>query len=287
MIAVFHAPWSYALFAPVALRMGVPRVLWQHDSASGRPMIERWARRTPADLVVCNSAWTSSTAGALQPDVPTAVVHPPVTLIASANTSSKELRASLDTASSDVVLLSASRLERWKGHLHLVRALARLRQTGGWVLWIAGGAQRPHEVRYTTELRAEVARLGLASRVRFLGERRDVPALMKAADLFCQANEGPEPFGVVFAEALLSGVPVVTADLGGAPEIVGCGCGRLVPAHDIDALARALDTLIADAALRARLGSNGPAHARARVAPDVVLPQLARTLRGILATAVA
>ena len=65
-----------------------------------------------------------------------------------------------------------------------------------------------------------MASLGLEPRVRFLGERRDVPLLMRAVDLFCQPNEGPEPFGVVFAEALLSGVPVVTADTGGAPEIV-------------------------------------------------------------------
>ena len=104
--------------------------------------------------------------------------------------------------------------------------------------------------------------------MRFLGERRDVPLLMRAADLFCQPNEGPEPFGVVFAEALLSGVPVVTADTGGAPEIVSDECGRLVPAGDLDALARVLGELVDDAGLRARLGARGPAHAAARCAPD-------------------
>jgi glycosyltransferase involved in cell wall biosynthesis len=110
---------------------------------------------------------------------------------------------------------------------------------------------------------------------------------MKAADLFCQANEGPEPFGVVFAEALLSGIPVVTVDLGGAPEIVAENCGRLVPAHDQDALAAALRTLIGDAALRQRLGACGPSHAKSRVAPDVVLAQLMRALGRVGAMAAA
>jgi glycosyltransferase involved in cell wall biosynthesis len=123
--------------------------------------------------------------------------------------------------------------------------------------------------------------------VRFLGERRDVPALMRGSDLFCQANEGPEPFGVVFAEALLSGVPVVTVSLGGAPEIVSDTCGRLVPAGDCDALARAIRELVSDDGLRRKLGASGPAHAAARVAPDVVLPQLAQALEALPVSAAA
>ena len=122
--------------------------------------------------------------------------------------------------------------------------------------------------------------LGLEARVTFLGERRDVPLVMRAADLFCQPNDGPEPFGVVFAEALLSGLPVVTTDTGGAPEIVSDECGRLVRAGDVDALADVLGELIDDGALRLRLGSRGPAHAAARSAPEVVLPQIAGAIEG-------
>jgi glycosyltransferase involved in cell wall biosynthesis len=275
---ICHAPWSYAIFAPVARRAGIPVLLWQHDRADGRSLVERWAARTRADLVICNSRWTSLTTGALQPGVPVAVVYPPVTIPECSIGTRTNLRRDLGTDPADVVLLCASRLEPWKGHLNLVRALGRGRPASPWSLWIAGAPQRPHEHDYLAELQQEVARLGLEARVRFLGERRDVPMLMRAADLVCQPNEGPEPFGVVFAEALLSGVPVVTTASGGAPEIVSDQCGRLVPPGDLDALTHVLSELIDDAALRGRLAACGPAHAAARSSPAIVLPRLAAVL---------
>ena len=86
----------------------------------------------------------------------------------------------------------------------------------------------------------------------------------------------------MFAEALLSAVPVVTVDSGGAPEIVSDECGRLVPTGDLDALARVLGELVDDEALRLRLGRRGPAHAGARSAPEVVLPQIASALEELV-----
>ena len=43
---ICHAPWSYAIFAPVVRRAGMPVLLWQHDRAEGRSLVERWAART-------------------------------------------------------------------------------------------------------------------------------------------------------------------------------------------------------------------------------------------------
>jgi glycosyltransferase involved in cell wall biosynthesis len=286
-VVICHAPWSFAIFGPVARRRGLPLVLWQHDQASGRSLVERWARRTVADLVVCNSRWTARSASAVQPGVPTVVIHPPVALLADPGPSREQVRHDLTTGVSDVVILTASRFEPWKGHRKAFGAFALLREFAGWTCWIAGGAQRPHEVEYAAALRREADRLGIGARVRFLGERSDMPSLMRASDLYVQMNERPEPFGVVFAEALLSGLPVVTADLGGAPEIVSNECGRLVAPERIDALADAVRELIERPELRARLGAAGRTHAAARCAPEVVLPQLARTLAGLGATAAA
>jgi glycosyltransferase involved in cell wall biosynthesis len=105
-------------------------------------------------------------------------------------------------------------------------------------------------------------RLGVADRVRFAGQREDVPRLLAAADIFCQPNTRPEPFGIAFVEALLAGLPVVTTDLGGAREIVDDSCGVRVPAGDARALAQALRRLMEEPRLRERLGRAGPARAR-------------------------
>ena len=284
---VCHAPWSFAIFAPVARKLGIPVVLWQHDRADGRSIVERWARRTRADLVVCNSQWTSGTTAALQPFAPLTVIHPPVAIPASAGNDRVAVRQMLDERIDAVVVLAASRMERWKGHLNVLRALAALRDLPSWTLWIAGGAQRPQEQEYAAELAREASALRITARVKFLGERRDVHRLMAAADVFCQMNETPEPFGVVFAEALLSRLPVVTADLGGAPEIVSSDCGFAVPGGDSVAATRALAMLLRDPALRLRLGAAGPAHAAARCAPQVVLPRLLQALKSLNRTAAA
>jgi glycosyltransferase involved in cell wall biosynthesis len=283
---VYHAPWTYALFARAARRRGIRAVLWQHDRATGTSFIERWARRTRADLVICNSRWTAASAGSLQPGARVSVIPPPVAVATQPANARCAVRRSLGAEDGDVIVLCASRLEPWKGHVNVFRALASI-QDLPWTMWLAGGAQRPHEARYALDLHDEVSRLGIQARVRFLGERRDVPALMHAADLFCQMNNQPEPFGVVFAEALLSGLPVVTASLGGAPEIVSVECGRLVAPGDGPGLAQGLRTLLGDAALRSSLGAAGRAHAAARCAPEVVLPQLARALQTMEASAAA
>ena len=160
-----------------------------------------------------------------------------------------------------MVILQASRLERWKGHAIHLAALGLLRDIPGWECWLAGGVQKSGEGRFLRELRRAVARAGIADRVRFLGQRADVPRLMAAADVFCQPNTGPEPFGFVLMEALHAGLPVITSDLGGAIEIVNPTCGILTRPGDPRAVAAALLSLINDRASRRALGAVGPARA--------------------------
>jgi glycosyltransferase involved in cell wall biosynthesis len=118
-------------------------------------------------------------------------------------------------------------------------------------------------------------------RVRWLGERHDVAALLASADLYCQPNLEPEPFGMVFIEALAAGLPVVTSASGGALEIVDESCGRLVAANDRPALAAALRSLIDDRALRAQLAAAGPERARRLCDPAAVERELFDVLSGM------
>jgi glycosyltransferase involved in cell wall biosynthesis len=176
----------------------------------------------------------------------------------------------------------ASRLERWKGHDVLLQALGRLRDVAGWHCWVAGGAQRPHEMQYLQELQERAGREGIAGRVRFVGQRCDVPRLLCAADIHCQPNTGCEPFGIAFVEALGAGLPVVTTSIGAAPEVVDEQCGVLVPPHDVGALSEALGCLVLDPIRRAALGAAGPDKARRLSEPVGRVAALHRLLATVL-----
>jgi glycosyltransferase involved in cell wall biosynthesis len=160
------------------------------------------------------------------------------------------------------VILSAARLTPYKGHEVLIEALGLLRARPGWTAWIAGAPQIPEETLLYERLKARTKALAIAERVRFLGERRDVPRLSAAADLACQANVGPEPFGLCFVEALAAGMPVVTSGIGGALEIVTPDLGELVPPGDAAALAAGLVRCMDNDERSAAARRLGPERAR-------------------------
>lgn len=279
-VVVLHGLWPYAVFAPAVRAAGAPLVLWLHDRVHGRGWLERIARRTRPDLAVCNSRFTAATIPALHPGVRGEVVYCPVAppAVRYGAEDRRAVRAELDTPADAVVVVQTSRLEAWKGHRLHLEALGRLRDVPGWVCWMVGGAQRPDEARYLGGLESLARRLGIADRVRFAGQRSDVPRVLAAADLHCQPNLGPEPFGIAFVEALLAGIPPVTTALGGAVEIVDDSCGALVPPGDAGALAAALREMIVDASTRLARGARGPERARELCDPALQLPLLHRVL---------
>jgi len=270
---VCHSSWATGLAGSIARRAGVPLAMWVHDRLSGGTWAERWALATRPDLLIVNSRYTAETVARVYPAVPHEVVYAPVP---ASTQGSRDVRVSLGVETATPVVLIASRFERWKGHHELIAALSKIEEP--WCLWIAGGPQRDGEVKYERELRSLVDCAGIEARTRFLGERRDVPALMRAADVHCQPNSIAEPFGLTYVEALYAGLPVVTTAMGGALEIVTRDCGVLVPPDDPGALTMALRMLIRDPALRAQLGFAGPARAAELCDPARQLAKLATAL---------
>jgi glycosyltransferase involved in cell wall biosynthesis len=172
-------------------------------------------------------------------------------------------------------------MESWKGHRLLLEAARRMNEAGTnapWEIWIVGGPQRPTEEAYLQSLHGQVANCGLQTRVRWLGQRSDVPQILADADVFCQPNAAPEPLGVVFLEALGQGLPVVSINFGGAQEVIPAAAGILVEPGDIAALAAALRGLIDNPAERQRLQGAGTAHARRLADPLERLRDLQRAL---------
>ncbi len=104
-------------------------------------------------------------------------------------------------------------------------------------------------------LEGQVAAAGLGERVRMLGDRGDVPALLAGFDVFAMSSIS-EGYSIALLEACASGLPVVATDVGGNREIVHDGShGRLVPARDPEALAAALLALLDDPALRSGMAA--------------------------------
>jgi glycosyltransferase involved in cell wall biosynthesis len=132
-------------------------------------------------------------------------------------------------------------------------------------------------------LKTLAQRGGVADRIRFLGERTDVPAVLRAADIFCQPNTSPEPFGLSLVEALLAGLPVVTSGIGGAREIVDETCGVLTPPSDAVALAGTLRRLIVEPAVRRQLGAAAPLRPQAICDPSRQMRRIHAVLSSVAA----
>lgn len=245
-VCITHAGWSHGVFARAAKSVGLPIVHCVHDDLTDAGWLYRWAKRVPPKRVIANSQFTAGTVRRIFPTVPCDVLACPVEDRSDPNREATRtaIRAELHTPIHAVVILQASRLERWKGQAVHIEALGKLCEVPGWVAWIAGGPQKAGEAEYLQELKHRAMVLGIAGRVRFLGQRSDIPRLMAGSDVFCQPNTGPEPFGIALIEALYAGLPVVTSDIGGGAEIVNEFCGVRIAPNDVSLLAGMLKAFI-------------------------------------------
>lgn len=157
-------------------------------------------------------------------------------------------------------ILTVGTMQRRKNHLRLVQAFAKLAGATSSArtptLVIAGGKGWLYD-----EVHAEVQRLGLSERVKFIGyvEDTDLPHLYRAASVFAFPSTY-EGFGLPLLEAMASGVPVVTSNVSSLPEVVG-DAGLQVDPLDVDALARALEQALNDEIWRRHCIARGLARA--------------------------
>jgi glycosyltransferase involved in cell wall biosynthesis len=187
-------------------------------------------------------------------------------------------RAREGVGADDVVVLAMSALVRRKGLDVLLDALAVLaRRDLRPTVWIAGdGPER-------AGLAAQAARLGLTAQVRWLGQRSDVGDVLNACDVFVLPSRR-EGLGVAALEAMASARPLVASAVGGLGDAVLDGrTGLLVPPEDPPALATALERLLNDAALRARLGAAGPQRVAEGFLPEQMVAGYEAVYREVLA----
>jgi len=166
-------------------------------------------------------------------------------------------------AGSEPRLVCVGRLIPIKGHVVLLRALARARlEVPGIVLDVAGrGPLAPALARYAREL-------GIEEAVRFLGFVSPIEAAFEDAAIVVVPSLG-EGFGMVALEAMERRRPVIASAVGGLPEIVADGeTGLVVPPADVGALADAIVALAGDLPRAAEMGAVGRVRALAEFTPE-------------------
>ena len=157
-------------------------------------------------------------------------------------------RAALGLKAEAALVGTVARLEPVKRLDVLLEALASLKDVPALIVGYGAEEER---------LKALARRLGLAGRVRFAGQQRDVSRRLAAMDVFVLSSDW-EGMSNALLEAMATGLPVVATATGGTPDVVLDGLtGILVPPGQPAALARALETLLNDPTLRWKMGQAG------------------------------
>ena len=246
-------------------------VLWHlHDYAARRPLIARLLRRNvrQCSAIVANSRSVAddarSVCGSAVP------IHAVWNAVDLARFSPSGPRIDLDAVSglpsaTDVVRVGlVATFARWKGHDTFLKALAKLPPSLPVRGYIVGGPVYETSGSQTSmsELSELVTSLGLDGRVGFTGFVQDSSTVMRALDVVVHASTDPEPFGLVIAEAMACGKPVVASRAGGASKLTEPGVNALgFEPGDVAALARCIEELVRGHSLRQRLSEAGRATA--------------------------
>ena len=244
-----------------------------------------------ATCVIANSRYTAELTRSYAPRARLEIVHPSIDVDAfdPARIDRANARARLGVAGTRRVLFGVvAQLTPWKGQDIAIEALRLLRERGvdahllliGSAKFIARSTRFDNNA-YVERLRQLITDAGLEDRVSWLGERSDVPELMRAMDaLLLPSHE--EPFGRALLEAMALEVPVLATNVGGPPELIRDGRdGYLLPPRDAAAWEQAIARVAEDPRLGRELGRAG----RERVVKTFNIEDHVRAITDIYARA--
>ena len=259
-IQLIHTNMEVLLEGGIAARLlGIPHVLHYRGNTLDRP---RWVFdilaavwTAGADHIYCISEATAQVFRRRGRDRKVDVLYNPIDRQAfSAAARSEDVRSSLGARSDQILVGTVGRIHPRKDLETFLRAAgivaARIPEAR---FAIVGAPEGEAEQSYFDRLRRLTADLAIDQRVTFAGNRRDIPAVMRAFDLFvlCSRHEG---FGRVVAEAMAAGRPIVVTNEGAPPELLQHGrCGISASPADPQDFAEQILRLIGDRALAARL----------------------------------
>lgn len=236
-----------------------------------------------SDLVLVNSEFTRERFLRAAPRSDPSVLYNAVDLerFDPAKLGRDEARAEFGLSERTRALGMVAQITPWKGQEEAIRMTSRLRERGIDVQLLLAGtpvfvsrSTRYDNRAYDRGLHALVGELGVADRVHFLGERGDVPRVLRALDMLLVPS-WEEPFGRAVVEAMVMGVPVAATSAGGPPELVRDGeDGLLLPPRRPDAWAEALEPVLRDGPRLRAMGAAAEARARHEFGLERITGQL-------------
>jgi len=193
------------------------------------------------------------------------------------------VRRELGIPQDGVLAVTVARLGIVKGYQYQLKAMALLRESKIWprlwFAWIGSGS-------YESRLRAVASELGVADKIRFLGERSDIPQILDAADMFILPSQF-EGMPLSIMEAMAKGLPVMATAVSGIPEALA-ETGKLLtspkmdPQKTISELRSTIETWIIDAELRSRLGKAGKKRAERMFQAERMVSQYIKVIEKCL-----
>ncbi len=267
--------------AAAAARLSRRTLFWPAEIPDGG-WLSRLATAIPSAGAICSSHAVAEAQARLRPRRPVTVVHPGVrAALPLSDAERRALRAGLGIPHDAVLVGTVGRLQRWKGHHHVLEALASIDAPEPVHGLVVGGDAHGLEPDCEPELHRRAEALGVADRVKFTGQVPDARRLMGAMDVLVNASDN-EPFGIVLIEAMALGIPIVAFASAGPTEIVADGrSGILVPPGDVRSLTTAVERLVRDRALRSQMGRAGHDLYQARFTASRMAEQITGALAAV------
>ncbi|MBF0583462.1 MAG: glycosyltransferase family 4 protein [Magnetococcales bacterium] len=184
-----------------------------------------------------------------------------------------QVRQTLGLAPDRLVIGIVATLRNWKGHAHLLEAVAALNRSDLQLLIVGDGPQR-------TNLEKQIQALQLEPYVSLVGNQENVVPWLQACDIFALPSYANEGVPQSLMQAMACGVPVVSTPVGSIEEIIQPEVtGLLVPPKDPVLLASALDSLLNNADLRNTLRLNALRFARQHFSLSLMLDRMESVIR--------
>ena len=274
-----HSPFPLGEVSAWIFRRTIPTVITYHSDVVRQkgwlalygPLLRRILRR--ADSVVVSSPRYVETSTWLRPVRDKCMVIP-------FGVDDQRFSPPAETFHGPPTLLFVGKLRYYKGLDTLLSAMVSLPDV--WLNIIGDGPQRKRLERMTIDLR-------LTERVRFMGDvdHLTLPQYYRKAHVFVlPSNARAEAFGTVLLEAMASGLPCVTTELGtGTSWVVQDGIqGVIVPPRDPGALAEAIRSLMKDEGLRTRMGQAGRERVMALFRQPLMIRRIEELYQSLLDT---